>query len=317
MEFFDPHFHIWDLETPAPEGAGYPLASGHDATILFAPKGNKIHTTAEYEKQFESVSDTINHVGGAWVEAGSVCHVDMASSDPGYTAACLAEAKWTAAQLGTSSKKYVLVATMPLETENTAELLCLLTKIEGVKGIRQIVNAKPDWPRNGKFDDLLDNAAWQKGYAELAKVGFSFDLQLNPPQYLKAAAVITKTPEVPVIINHLGCPTLDDLTERGDDFFAGMEAMAAASKDVYIKISMLCYITPEWDQNQLVVDAVHRIIKIFGTSRCFFASNYPVDVKDGWPAPKLFAAFKKLASQYDDDVQKGLFAGNAKTAYRV
>lgn len=65
------------------------------------------------------------------------------------------------------------------------------------------------------------------------------------------------------------------------------------------------------------VDAVHRIIKIFGTTRCFFASNYPVDVKDGWPAPKLFAAFKKLASQYDEDAQKGLFAGNAKYAYRV
>jgi predicted TIM-barrel fold metal-dependent hydrolase len=37
-------------------------------------------------------------------------------------------------------------------------------------------------PRNGKLGDLLDNAAWQAGYAELASVGFSFDLQLNPPQ---------------------------------------------------------------------------------------------------------------------------------------
>jgi len=317
MEFFDPHFHIWDLETPAAEGAGYPLASGHDAAILFPPGGNAIHSTAAYEKQFELVSDTIEHVGGAWVEAASVCHVDMASGDPGYIAACLAEAKWTAAQLATSSKKYVLVASVPLETENTADLLAQLAAIKGVKGIRQIVNAKPDWPRNGKMGDLLDNEAWQKGYGELAKVGFSFDLQLNPPQYLKAAALIAKTPAVPVIINHLGCPTLEDLTERADVFFAGMEAMAAASKNVYIKISMLCYIAPEWDQNQLVVDAVHRIIKIFGTTRCFFASNYPVDVKDGWPAPKLFAAFKKLASQYDEDAQKGLFAGNAKYAYRV
>ena len=40
-EFFDPHFHIWDLETPAPEGSGYPLLSGHDATILFPPGGKE------------------------------------------------------------------------------------------------------------------------------------------------------------------------------------------------------------------------------------------------------------------------------------
>lgn len=47
MEFFDPHFHIWDLETPAAEGAGYPLASGHDAAILFPPGGKEVKKKKE------------------------------------------------------------------------------------------------------------------------------------------------------------------------------------------------------------------------------------------------------------------------------
>lgn len=51
MEFFDPHFHIWDLETPAAEGAGYPLASGHDAAILFPPGGKEVKKKKEEEKK--------------------------------------------------------------------------------------------------------------------------------------------------------------------------------------------------------------------------------------------------------------------------
>jgi predicted TIM-barrel fold metal-dependent hydrolase len=125
-----------------------------------------------------------------------------------YAAACLAEAKWSAARLATAKGTYVLVPTMPLETANTAELLASLAAIDGVRGIRQIVNHQPDWPRNKKLGDLLDSPAWQAGFAELSKVGFSFDLQLNPPQYLKAAAVIAANPTTTVIINHLGCAVL-------------------------------------------------------------------------------------------------------------
>ena len=101
-------------------------------------------------------------------------------------------------------------------------------------------------------------------------------LQLNPHQYLKGAkfaakceypstaqdpAVIsslfllkkkpgaTADPKVPVIINHLGTPTLDDLKDGGAVYWAGMKALAAAGDHVYIKISMLCYLDVAWDQN--------------------------------------------------------------------
>jgi predicted TIM-barrel fold metal-dependent hydrolase len=63
---------------------------------------------------------------------------------------------------------------------------------------------------------------------------------------------------------------LEDLTERAESYFAGMEALAAAG-NVYIKISMLCYLTKEWDTSQVAIDAVHRIIKIFGPTKCLFA----------------------------------------------
>jgi hypothetical protein len=72
-------------------------------------------------------------------------------------------------------------------------------------------------------------------------------------------------------------------SKSNDVFVSGMEKLAAAHANVYIKISMLCYTCKEWDTNPLVVETIYKVIDIFGTSRCFFASNYPVDIKDGWP----------------------------------
>ena len=51
---------------------------------------------------------------------------------------------------------------------------------------------------------------------------------------------------------------------------------------MYLKISMLCYTDPKWDENAQFVDTVKGLIKLFGVDRCCFASNYPVDTKDGW-----------------------------------
>ena len=77
-----------------------------------------------------------------------------------------------------------------------------------------------------------------------------------------------------------------------------MEALAAAGPHVYIKISMLCYTDPKWDENALVADALQRIVGLFGTNRCFFASNYPVDIlpdQGAWTPDKLYPAFLKAA----------------------
>ena len=129
---------------------------------------------------------------------------------------------------------------------------------------------------------------------------------------------------MPVIINHLGTPTLDDLKDGGEVYWAGMEQLAAAGPHVYIKLSMLCYIDVAWDHNELVVEAVTKIIKLFGEDRCFFASNYPVDfglpdVFGSWVPEKMYPTCLKLAKKAgvsDEGIQK-LFATNARKAYRA
>jgi predicted TIM-barrel fold metal-dependent hydrolase len=275
IEVFDPHFHIWDIR----DGEGYA-----DKTTLFAPAGTDhegLYDAADLERDWASLPKGFVHAGGVFLEAMSCCFKDK--SAPELAPLCLKEAAWVQEELDKSpgKREYYLAPTACLEDPDVGKVLSVFAKNPKIKGIRQTLNVAPDWPRTGDngLGELLDNPQWEAGYAKLAGVGFSFDMQLNPHQYQKGAAIAAKYPGIPVIINHLGTPTLKDLEEdEGKVFWEGMEALAAAGPHVYLQISMLCYTDPKWDDNATLAAAVARLIKLFGSDRCFFASNYPVDM---------------------------------------
>ena len=307
LQIWDPHFHIWDV-SPATK-------SGHDEKVLFAPNGNPVYTPELYQQDISATGGGFTHIGGTFLETVSICHVHK--TGPELSADCLAEASWASQQLRGSDKQYVLVPSVPLEAPDVVTTLAELAKDGSVRGVRQILNFEPSWPRNDKSGDLLDQPQWQKGFAELQNFSFSFDLQLNPHQYQKAAALIQKHPEVPVIINHLGTPTLEDLQGKAAQYWQGIEALAAC-RNTFMKISMLAYTDPAWDQNETVINAVYRVIETFGIKRCFFASNLPVEARRGWPAERLYPAFLKLAAaKFTRQDQQKLFSENAMSVYRA
>jgi hypothetical protein len=134
-------------------------------------------------------------------------------------------------------------------------------------------------------------------------------------------SMLAKYPDTTVIIDHLGQPLLKDLNEEKDQFWSGMEALAKLP-NTYMKISMLCRIDKSFDQKAEVEEAIHKIIKLFGTNRCMFASNYPVDyglpdVFGSWTSDKLFSYFMKIAATYSESERDDLFAGTARRAYRA
>lgn len=312
IEFFDPHFHIWDVSE---EGT-------HDGSVLFAPAGNELYDVKSYEKDV-SPGD-MKHIGGTFLEAMSVCFVE--EDGPGYLKRCVAELEWTVKELEKSSLTYVLVPTLPLENPASFEAMRSMAKRYPGKvcGIRQILNYEPSWPRCARLGNLLKNAAWRKGFASLASVGYSFDMQLNPHQFSDAYELIKQNPSIPaVVINHLGTPTREDLadSDRADVYWSGLSKLASLP-NVYIKLSQLCYVDPNWDKSKdgikgLVPTTVRRVVDIFGVDNCFFASNYPVDLKDGWDAGRLFTAFRRLASDFSMSDRRKLFSENAMRVYRV
>lgn len=304
MRIWDPHFHIWDVSSDSP--------SGHDAAQLFAVEGDPLYGLERYEADLQPSGFELT--GGAFVEAVSVCHVDV--DGPKYRKACLAEARWVAACLAASSLEYVLVATAPLEDPELPALLNALAACPGFRGIRQILNHEPSWPRNGSRGDFLDRKDWRKRFAALAERPISFDLQLNPRQFRKAAGLLSRHPGTPVILNHLGSPVAGDLERDGEKYWDGLKALADLEQ-VNLKISMLSYTDKEWAGSALVRDAVHKAIELFGMQRCMFASNFPVEKAAGWTADRLYSAFLDLAGHLDANDRQLLFADNARRVYRA
>ena len=98
---------------------------------------------------------------------------------------------------------------------NAGKILTQLAENPLVRGIRQIINYEPSWPRNEQLGDLLSNARWREGYAKLENHSLSFDLQLNPHQFKDAVSLVEKHPETPVIIFFQAEDGIRDLTVTG------------------------------------------------------------------------------------------------------
>ena len=67
VEIWDPHFHIWDVSEKT--------ESGHDPSVLIAPEEDLVYTLKKYEEDMNTVDFKLS--GGAFVEAVSVCHVNI------------------------------------------------------------------------------------------------------------------------------------------------------------------------------------------------------------------------------------------------
>ena len=74
IEFWDPHFHIWDISENT--------KSGHDSKQIFAPGKKQIYTWHDYESDVQYKDLSFKHIGGAFIEAMSVCHTE--SYDKNY-----------------------------------------------------------------------------------------------------------------------------------------------------------------------------------------------------------------------------------------
>jgi len=306
IDFWDPHFHIWDITENT--------KSSHDFQQLFAPANKQIYSCYDYENDMQYKDHSFQHTGGAFIEAMSVCHIDSFGSK--YENFCINETSWASNELKKSPKQYVLISSAPLESPNLNKILSKLSNYPYVCGIRQILNHNPSWPRNSVIGDLLDNEKWKNGFSKLGNYNFSFELQLNPNQYHKALNIIKDYPDTKVIINHLGTPKLDDIQKSKNLFWESMKKFSQYN-NVFMKISMLSYIMKDWEDSEIINDAVNRIIEIFGINNCFFASNFPVERNFGWDINRLLDAFKNIASNYNIDEINKLFSVNAMSAYNV
>ena len=297
MKIADAHHHLWDLENnrypwlqePVEHFAGdysdirrtYLIGDlQHDASEFELSKS--VHLQAEYDH-----SDPVGET--AWLQS---VHDDPASE--GLPSAAVAYANF--------------------EADDVEEVLARHCEYSVMRGIRYMLNYG-DEPRMrfAPRDGLTRDPKWLSGYRQLAKFGLSFDCQVWPWQLQDAARLAGDNPDIPVILNHTGMPINRDPAGMSE-WREGLKALAA-NGNASAKISGLGMLDREWDAERIrpfVLDT----IEAFGTDRCMFASNYPVDRLFG-TFSRIWRAFDETTRDFTPEERSNLFHDNAVRIYRL
>ena len=85
---------------------------------------------------------------------------------------------------------------------------------------------------------------------------------------------------------------------------------------------MLHFIYGDWESNEEHFAVVKRLVletvRIFGSHRVMFASNFPVEKFLGTTLTRLFTSFARIASDLPSEADRAnLFSGAARAAYRL
>jgi len=294
----DAHIHVWDLARISYPWLTPPLPVGITGDITPIARN---YLLEDYLRDVAPPESRVRVVKVVHVEAGA----DPADS--------LAETLWLQSLAASRGFPQAIVAHAELEKPEAASLLSQHAAHRNVRGIRQILNWHPDPAKTYTPRDLLGDASWQRGFALLARHGFSFDLQIYPAQMSAAARLAARHPDTAIILNHTGMPVDKDAAGIAA-WRAGMRALAG-QPNVSVKISGLAMLDWHWSPESLR-PFILETLEIFGSDRVMIASNFPVD--------RLFGSFAAFTGAYlslltgaSDEERAKLFARNAERIYRI
>jgi L-fuconolactonase len=141
--------------------------------------------------------------------------------------------------------------------------------------------------------------------------GLVFELMVHPDALAPAAAALADW-ELPVVVEHTGWPRSNDPDER-ELWKTGMAALAGLRENVTCKLSGLAMPMQSMAASTFA-PWVLGAIDLFGTDRCMFASNFPVDGMHG-TFDDLYGTYDELTADLDESTRDKLFAGNAERVY--
>ena len=181
-----------------------------------------------------------------------------------------------------------------------------------LRGVRQMVHQSLVPAMNLPTDYLAD-ARWCENVGLLARHGWSFDLQILPPQADAAARLAARHPDLAFVLVHAGQPR-DQSAEGFEAWRAALRRMAQ-EPNVAIKLSGFGMFDVDWS-----VASLRRLIltaiDCFGPARCLFASNFPVDklMRD---YASLWLAYDRITADFSAAERAAMFHDNAARIYRI
>ncbi len=187
-------------------------------------------------------------------------------------------------------------------------------------------------PSNAPRAELLGDAQFRAGFAQLAPLNLSFDAWMYHPQIPELAALARAFPETSIVLNHVGGPLgIGAYAGKRDAMFAQWTASIrdlATCPNVSVKLGGLgmpltglgFHTQTEPPSSAQLADAsrpyFESCIDAFGAERCMFESNFPVD-KESFSYAVYWNACKRLTQGTSAAEKAALFSGSAARFYRI
>jgi L-fuconolactonase len=204
-------------------------------------------------------------------------------------------------------------------------------------GIRQGVAWDGD-ESVGKFasrlvpQHLVLDPTFREGFAQLAKLGLSFESWQYHPQLPDAVDLARAFPDTSIILDHVGGvlgvgPYSGRRSEIHAEWKKNIQELAKC-QNVTVKLGGMGMTSFGFEfherdvppSSQDLADAwrqyVEPCIEAFGVNRCMFESNFPPDKQSGGYT-ELWNAFKRITAAASADEKKALYSGTAARIYHM
>jgi predicted TIM-barrel fold metal-dependent hydrolase len=178
---------------------------------------------------------------------------------------------------------------------------------------------------------MLADKKFREGVAVVGRLGLSYDVSLYHTQ-ISEVADLASAPNTQIVLNHVGGVLgLGSYRSKRDEVFARRSSSIkalAARPNVFVKVGGLgqSYTTLRFDEDaeppssEMVAARfrpyIETCIAAFGTSRCMFESNFPVD-KISYSYHVFWNACKLMAKGASSTEKADLFGGAAARCYRL
>ncbi len=169
-----------------------------------------------------------------------------------------------------------IVAYTDLTDPNLESVLDAHLAHANTRGIRQQVYWHPSneyWRHVDRADFCL-STSFRRGLAVLSDKGLTFDFQGFASQFGDLAMLAKENANLKICLVHAGMLTgTDDSTV--EEWREALKVLLPY-ENVFIKVSGLNTFTRTLDDTMMSI-ASNTALDMFGTDRCFFGSNYPVE----------------------------------------
>ena len=161
--------------------------------------------------------------------------------------------------------------------------------------------------------DRMNDPVFRRNVALLGELGLLFELQVFPGQMADAEALVAETPQTTFVVVHAGM--LESARpEHVDPWREGL-ALLARRPNVALKLSGQGTFVHRLDE-RLIALVASTALELFGSGRCMFGSNFPIESL--WTDySSLVRAWTRVLADHDEATRRAVLGETARRIYSL